>query len=154
MDFVPKSQKLVQTNIDFATINVLKTTSNVCATVAIRLHIRFYIKNNESWNWFVTANVEVFPGKVDTKFCKCLHFDFKQPIFEFFERFEAKMTVLEIYFLGLENDRKTECSIFNWEFLKVLVLWVTASQQVNLSTIKKTKFAGKKTLPQRPMKHF
>ena len=98
--------------------------------------------------------MEVFPGNVDTKFCKCLHFDIKQPIFESLEQSEAKMTVLEIYFLGLENDRKTECSIFNWEFLKVLVLWVTASQQVNLSTIKKTKFAGKKTLPQRPMKHF
>ena len=99
-------------------------------------------------------NVEVFPVKVDTKFCKCLHFDFKQPIFEFFERFEAKMTVLEIYFLGLENDRKTESSIFNWKFLKVSVLWVTAFQQVNLSTIKKTKFAGKTTLPQHLMKHF
>ena len=154
MDFVPKSQKLVQTNIDFATINVLKTTSNVCATVAIRLHIRFYIKNNESWNWFVTANVEVSPEKAVAKFCKCLHFNFKQPIFEFFERFEAKMTVLEIYFLGLENDRKTESSIFNWKFLKVSVLWVTAFQQVNLSTIKKTKFAGKTTLPQHLMKHF
>ena len=154
MDFVPKSQKLVQTNIDFATINVLKTTSNVCATVAIRLHIRFYIKNNESWNWFVTANVEVFPGKVDTKLCKCLHFDFKQPIFEFFEWIEAKMAVLEIYFIGVENYRKTECSFFNWKFLKVLVLFLTASQQVNLFTIKKTKFAGKTTLPQRPMKHF
>ena len=35
LDFVPKSQKLVQTKIDFATINVLKTTINVCATVAI-----------------------------------------------------------------------------------------------------------------------
>ena len=84
----------------------------------------------------------------------CLQFDFKQPIFEFFERFDAKMTVLEIYFLGLENDRKTECSILNWKFLEVLVLWVTASQQVNLSTIKKTKFAGKTTLPQCPMKCF
>ena len=114
----------------------------------------FYIKNNESWSWFVAANVEVFPGKVDTKFCKCLHFNFKQPIFEFFERFEAKMTVLEIYFFGLEIDRKTECSIFNWKFLKVLVLWVTASQRVNLSTIKKTKSEGKTTLPQHPMKHF
>ena len=154
MGFVPKSKKLVQTNIDFATINVLQTTINVCATVAIPLHRRFYIKNNESWNWFVTANVEVSPWKVDIKFCKCLHSDFKQPISEFFERFEAKMTVLEIYFLGLEIDRKTECSIFHWKFLKVLVLWVTASQQVNLSTIKKTKFAGKTTLPQHPMKHF
>ena len=48
-----------------------------------------------------------------------------------------------IYFLGLEIDRKTECSIFNWKFLKVLVLWVTASQQVNLSTIKKINFEGK-----------
>ena len=98
--------------------------------------------------------MEVFPEKVDTKLCKCLYFDFKQPIFEFFERFEAKMTVLEIYFLGLENDRKTESSIFNWKFLKVSVLWVTAFQQVNLSTIKKTKFAGKTTLPQHLMKHF
>ena len=154
MDSLPKSRKLVQTNIDFATTNVLKTTSNVCATVAIRLHVRFYIKNNESWNWFVTANVEVFPGKVDTKFCKCSHFDFKQPIFKFFERFEAKMKTLEIYFLGLEIVRKTECSIFHWKSLKVLVLWVVASRQVNLSTIKKTKFAGKTTLPQHPMKHF
>ena len=103
----------------------------------------FCIKKNEPWNWFVTANVEVFPGKVNTKFCKCLDFDFKQPIFEFFRRFEANMTVLEIYFLGLENDRKTECSFFIWKFVKVLVLLVTASQQVNLSTFKKTKFAGK-----------
>ena len=154
MDFVPKSQKLVQTNIDFATINVLKTTSNVCATVAIRLHIRFYIKNNESWNWFVTANVEVFPGKVDTKFCKCLHFDFKQPIFEFFERFEANTTVLEIYFLGLEIDRKQNAEFFLKIFKSFVVLWVTASQQVYLSTIKKTKSAGKATLPQHLMKHF
>ena len=110
-----------------------------------------YIKNNESWKWFVTANVEVFPGKVGTKFCKCLHFDFKQPMFGFFERFEAKMTVLEINFLGLEIDTKTKCNIFNWKFLKVLV---TASQQVNLSAIKRTKFTGKTTLPQHPMKHF
>ena len=114
----------------------------------------FYIKNNESWKQFVTANLEVFHGKVDTKFCKYLHFDIKQPIFEFFEQFEAKMTVPEIYFLGLEIDRKTECNIFNWKFLRVLVLWVTASQHVILSTIKKTKFAGKRTLPQHPMKHF
>ena len=39
-------------------------------------------------------------------------------------------------------------------FLKVLVLLVMAFQQVNLPTIKKTKFAGKTTLPQRPIKHF
>ena len=30
----------------------------------------------------------------------------KQPIFEFFEQFKMKMTVLEIYFLGLENVKK------------------------------------------------
>ena len=119
----------------------------------VRIYV-FYIKNNESWNRFVTAKLAVFPGKVDTKFCKCLHFDFKQPSFEFFERFEAKMEVPEISFLGLEIDRKTECSIFNWKFLKVLVLWVTSSQHLILSTIKKTKFAGKTTLPRHPMKHF
>ena len=72
----------------------------------------FYIKNNESWKRFVTANLEVFPGKVDTKFCKRLYFDFKQSIFEFFEQFEAKIEVPEISFLGSEIDRKTECSIF------------------------------------------
>ena len=40
-DFVPKSQKLVQAKIDFATINALKTTINECVTVALRLCIRF-----------------------------------------------------------------------------------------------------------------
>ena len=145
MDFVPKSQKLILQQLMYLRQQLMYAP--------LLLYV-FYIKNNESWNWFVTANAKVFPGKVNTKFCNCLHFDFKQPIFEFLERFDAKMTVLEIYFFGLENDRKTECSIFNWKFLEVLVLWVTASQQVNLSTIKKTKFAGKTTLPQRPIKHF
>ena len=42
--------------------------------------------------------MEVFPGKVDAKFCKCLRFDFKKPIFEFFEQFEVNVTILEIYF--------------------------------------------------------
>ena len=78
----------------------------------------------------------------------------KSQFLNFFERFEAKMTLLEIYFLGFEIDRKTECSIFDWEFLKVLVLWITVSQQVDLSALKKTKFTGKTTLPQHPMKHF
>ena len=41
MDFVPKLQTLVQRKLDFAAVNVLKTTINVCATVAIRSHIRF-----------------------------------------------------------------------------------------------------------------
>ena len=41
LDFVPKSQKLVQTKIDFATINALRTTVNECVTVALRLCIRF-----------------------------------------------------------------------------------------------------------------
>ena len=41
LDFVPKSQKLVQTKIDFATINALKTTINECVTVALRLYLRF-----------------------------------------------------------------------------------------------------------------
>ena len=67
--------------------------------------------------------------------------------------FEAKMAVLEIYFLELENDRKTESSFFNWKFLKVLVLLVTASQQVNLSTVKKTKFTGKTASHSVPASH-
>ena len=44
---MPKSQKLVQTNIGFATINVLKTTSNVCATVGIYVFIS-KIMNHET----------------------------------------------------------------------------------------------------------
>ena len=78
--------------------------------------------------------MEVFPGNVDTKFCKCLHFDFKQPIFESLEQSEAKMTVLEIYFLGLENDRKTECCFFNWKFFKGFGLFgngVSAGKSLN-----------------------
>ena len=63
----------------------------------------FYLKNNEPWNWSVTSNMEVFLGKVDTKFCKCLRFDFKNPIFEFFEQFEVNMTVLGIYFFGIRE---------------------------------------------------
>ena len=72
----------------------------------------FYTKNNEPWNWFVTAKLKVIPGKVGTKFCKCLHLDFKQAIFEFFKQFEAKMTVLEIRFLGLENVKKNWIQLF------------------------------------------
>ena len=36
-----KSQKLVQTKIDFAKVNALKTTVRVCASVVIRLYISF-----------------------------------------------------------------------------------------------------------------
>ena len=40
--------------------------------------------------------------------------------------------------------KRTEYRFFNWNILKVLVM---AFQQVNVSTIKKPKFAGKTTLP-------
>ena len=43
-DFLAKSQKLVQTKIDFAKINALKTTIRVCVTVVICLYIRFLFK--------------------------------------------------------------------------------------------------------------
>ena len=70
-ELMPRSQKLVQIKIDFATINVLETTISVCATVALRLHIS-KIMNYETdllplrWKSSLT--------KVDTKFCKCLQF--------------------------------------------------------------------------------
>ena len=76
------------------------------ASLLLYICVYVYIKNNEPWNWSVTANMEVFPRKVNTKFCNCLRSNFERPIFEFFEQFEANMKVLEIYFLVLENDKK------------------------------------------------
>ena len=148
---MPRSQKLVQIKIDFATINVLETTISVCATVALRLHIS-KIMNYETdllpLRWKSSLK------KLTLNFVIVCNFDFKQPIFEFFRTIWSEDDAPRNKLLGFEIDRKTECSIFDWEFLKVLVLWITASQQVDLSAIKKTKFTGKTTLPQHPMKHF
>ena len=47
LDFVSKSQKLVQTKIDFSTFNALKTTIMYASLLLYVCIYVFYIKHNE-----------------------------------------------------------------------------------------------------------